>query len=329
MPKSPHRPYSPNPDFLAELPERYSGNAVNGLGEEAVRPPKMVWWTPNMDSAPFGTAQKWFYQNEQPDAEMLKMRKRRHAMAAEPLPKVTGEPKARAPAEWTAALDQFIADGDCEMVGVARMRPEWVFDHEETQFKTVIMLGVQHIYEELRHVPETRGGKDVTRQYGRAFEVSIKLASWLRAQGWDADPVTGPMTGKILMIPPALECGFGELGKHGSLINPEFGSAFRLGAVLTDAPFQVTPKREFGVDEFCTNCQICEDACPPLAIAPEKQTVRGETKWYVDFDKCIPYFAETSGCAICIAVCPWSRPGVGFSLADKLARRAERLAGER
>ena len=29
-----------------------------------------------------------------------------------------------------------------------------------------------------------------------------------------------------------------------------------------------------------------------------------QKKWYVDFDKCIPYFAETSGCAICIAVCP-------------------------
>ena len=53
--------------------------------------------------------------------------------------------------------------------------------------------------------------------------------------------------------------------------------------------------------------------------------VRGVSKWYVDFDRCIPYFAETSGCAICIAVCPWSLPGVGMSLAEKLRRRAVRL----
>jgi len=53
--------------------------------------------------------------------------------------------------------------------------------------------------------------------------------------------------------------------------------------------------------------------------------VRGVEKWYVDFDKCIPFFAETSGCAICIAVCPWSLPGVGENLSDKLARRAARL----
>lgn len=327
MPERPNRPYAPNPDFLAQLPEGYSGNAVNGLGEAEPRPPRMVWWTPDMDSAAFGAAQKWFYNNEQPDDEMLAMRQKRHAMQATPLPKVTGAPVQRAPGDWTAALDQFIEAGDCEMVGVTRLRPDWVFDHEETGFGTVIMLGVQHIYEELKHVPATRGGKDVTRQYGRAFEVSIKVASWLRAQGWDADPVTGPMTGKILMIPPALECGFGELGKHGSLINPEFGSAFRLGAVLTDAPFAVTEKRVFGVDDFCQRCRVCEDACPPLAIAPQKQTVRGETKWYVDFDRCIPYFAETSGCAICIAVCPWSRPGVGLNLAEKLARRADRQRG--
>ena len=133
------------------------------------------------------------------------------------------------------------------------------------------------------------------------------------------------MVGKILMIPPALEAGFGELGKHGSLINPEFGSGFRLGAVLTDAPFATTAKREFGIDDFCSRCRVCENACPPYAIKPDKETVRGVYKWYVDFDRCIPFFAETSGCAICIAVCPWTLPGVGLNLAAKLARRTRKL----
>ena len=45
-------------------------------------------------------------------------------------------------------------------------------------------------------------------------------------QGWDSEAVIGPMAGKLVMVPPALECGFEELGKHGSLINPEFGSSF-------------------------------------------------------------------------------------------------------
>ena len=130
------------------------------------------------------------------------------------------------------------------------------------------------------------------------------------------------MTSKVLMIPPAIACGFGELGKHGSLINAEFGSSFRLSAVLTDAPFAPTPQRTFEIDSFCASCRVCENACPPEAISPFKQLVRGVEKWYVDFDRCLPFFNQTHGCAICIAVCPWSRPGVGINLAAKLARRA-------
>ncbi len=89
----------------------------------------------------------------------------------------------------------------------------------------MVVLGVQHNYELLSTAPDLEAGADVTRQYGRGAAVAKKVAGWLRQQGWDAEPVTGPMVGKILLIPPALECGFGELGKHGSLINPEFGSA--------------------------------------------------------------------------------------------------------
>lgn len=323
MPKNPYRPFTPNPEFVDML-DGYSGNAVNGLEEEKLRRPSMVWWAPEMDNASFGDAQKWFYQQEQPDDELRELRKRRLEAVQSPLPPVADQRTARTSEEWAAKLQSYVDAGDCEMTGVARVRQEWVYEHDSTDLPNVIMLGVQHKYDELRHVPELRGGKDVTRQYLRAAVVVKKVASWLREEGWNADAVTGPMTGKLLMIPPAVECGFGELGKHGSIINPQFGSGFRLGAVLTDAPFDPTPKREYGIDDFCSRCRVCENACPPVAITPDKQTVRGTHKWYVDFDKCIPFFAETSGCAICIAVCPWTRPGVGLKLVEKLARRARR-----
>ena len=325
MPKNPYRPFAPNPEFVDML-NGYSGNEVNGLNEEELRRARMVWWTPDLDKASFGEAQKWFYQQEQPDEELQELRKQRLEAVQSPLPPVADARTERSSEEWTAALQQFVDAGDCEMTGVARVRPEWLYEDESTDLPNIIMLGVQHQYEELRHVPELRGGKDVTRQYLRAALVVKKVTSWLREQGWNADAVTGPMTGKVLMIPPAIECGFGELGKHGSIINPQFGSGFRLGAVLTDAPFAYTQKREYGIDDFCSRCRVCENACPPVAITPDKQTVRGTEKWYVDFDKCIPFFAETSGCAICIAVCPWTRPGVGPNLVEKLARRARRKA---
>jgi len=131
----------------------------------------------------------------------------------------------------------------------------------------------------------------------------------------------------MLLIPHAIECGFGELGKHGSIINKDYGSSFRLAAVASDIPLIPTPRESYDVDDFCDRCQVCVNACPPEAILPEKVAVRGETKWYVDFDKCIPFFNENSGCAICIAVCPWSIPGRGPKIVQQLLRRNAKQAG--
>ena len=322
--KNSFRPFTPDPEMLACLPD-ITGNEINGVGEAVVRRPRMVYWAPDPDDIEFGEVQKWFYQHEPPDPVLMAERAKRKAILDAPMPDLASEPAEYSPEEWTGLLDDFVEGGDCERVGVARLRPEWVYEHHETDFSTVVMLAVQHDYDQLKHVPDQVGGAEVTRQYGRAAAAAKKVAGWLRELGWDAEPVTGPMVGKILMIPPALEAGFGELGKHGSLINPEFGSGFRLGAVLTDAPFATTARREFGIDDFCSRCRVCENACPPYAIKPDKETVRGVHKWYVDFDRCIPFFAETSGCAICIAVCPWTLPGVGLNLAAKLARRTRKL----
>ena len=318
---NPFRPFTPNPDMMALRPA-ITGDELNGVGETEVRRPSMMFWAPDPDDIAFGEVQRWFYQHEAPEPDRLAERAKRRAMLEAPLPELAPVAVERSPQEWTAALQEFIDAGDCERIGVTPLQPQWVFDHQTTEFKTVLVLGVQHDYEKLKWAPQAVAGTDVVRQYTRAATAAKKITGWLRQQGWDAEAATGPMVGKILMIPAAIAAGFGELGKHGSIINPEFGSAFRLSAVLTNAPLEATPPRNFGIDDFCTRCRVCEDACPPEAISPQKKTVRGDLKWSVNFDLCIPFFAETSGCAICIAVCPWSRPGVGLNLAEKLARRA-------
>ncbi len=121
-----------------------------------------------------------------------------------------------------------------------------------------------------------------------------------------------------LHIPLAVRAGLGELGKHGSLISKEFGSNIHLAAVLTDLPMDVDAPVDIGVEDMCRKCKRCTLDCPAGAISDEKQLVRGEEKWYVDFDRCIPYFVKTDGCAICIQVCPWSIEGRGPSLSERL-----------
>jgi epoxyqueuosine reductase QueG len=86
-------------------------------------------------------------------------------------------------------------------------------------------------------------------------------------------------------------------------------------------PLVATGPSRFGADDFCTNCQVCTRACPPGAISEDKQMVRGVERWYVNFDKCIPYFAEAASCGICIAECPWTRPDVRPKLLATMARR--------
>jgi epoxyqueuosine reductase len=86
-------------------------------------------------------------------------------------------------------------------------------------------------------------------------------------------------------------------------------------------PLIATSVDHFGGDEFCQTCQVCTRACPPGAIVEHKQMIRGVERWYVDFDKCIPYFAESASCGICIAVCPWTRPDVRPKLLNTMAQR--------
>ncbi|MCB1340058.1 MAG: 4Fe-4S dicluster domain-containing protein [Pseudooceanicola sp.] len=318
-----HRPFRPDPAQMALAPA-VSGNAINGLGEAEPRRPRMVYWAPDADDIAHGDMQRYFYQQSAKVLGFADKRAARQEVIDAPMPPLAATPRDARPEDWTADLARFVEAGDCDRTGVAAMRAEWAYADRTVPQSRVIVLGVQHDYDQIATAPEPEAGLEVVTQYTRAAAAAKKIAGWLREQGWEAEPVTGPMTSAITLIPPAIACGFGELGKHGSLINPEFGASFRLSAVLTDAPFATTPPRAFHVDDFCASCQICEDACPPAALFPEKQTVRGETKWYVDFDRCLPFFNQTHGCAICIAVCPWSRPGVGINLAEKLARRAER-----
>jgi epoxyqueuosine reductase QueG len=212
-----------------------------------------------------------------------------------------------------------------ELVGVTRPRREWYFEGRETDLPWMIVLGVAMDHEQLATAPEHTSAAEVQRQYNRGTAAARALADWFRGHGYHASGHGGPGAGPIQMVPAAIAAGFGELGKHGSIINRRYGSSFRLAAVLTDAPIAATTADTFGADQFCQGCRVCTDACPPDAIAPDKRLVRGTVKWAVDFDRCLPYFASSFGCGICIAVCPWSKPDAAPRLADNMARkRAER-----
>jgi ferredoxin len=319
---NPRRPkrgqYHPKPETLALL--EVSGNPINGLGETTPRRPSPFFWHPP-DRHPFGELQAAARQSSRkcPGAGPA-------FQAAYAYPELVPVADVRndAPAAQLGRdVTAFALAHEADDIGITPMDPLYVFEGYTLDDPWVIVLAVAHDYERLKEVPsdETNGVGvvDIGDQYARGTRASYGLANWIRSQGFEARPFPGPMADALLLIPPAIASGLGELGKHGSMISRRSG--MRLAGVTTNMPLVATEPDRFGADEFCQSCQICTRECPPGAIADHKQMVRGVERWYVDFDKCIPYFTEAASCGICIAVCPWTRPDVRPKLLATMARR--------
>ena len=309
--------WQPPPEISGLFPD-VSGNTVNGLGERAPRPPRYVMWT-RPDRIAHGRVQQ--YVNDTYESHpKLKGSFSGPERRAKPVP-IAPERVADTPENWSRKVKAFALAHEADLVGIARVDPLWIFEGAAAPYSTIVVLGVAMDHAELAKAPDADSPAEVARQYNRGTRAAKALANFIRAQGHDAEGHGGPGAGPLQLVPAALAAGFGELGKHGSIINRRLGSSFRLAGVLTDLPLVPDAPDDIGAEDFCASCQVCTNACPPAAISDAKQWVRGAEKWYVDFDRCMPYFASTWGCGICIAVCPWSKPGTAPRLAEKMLTR--------
>lgn len=312
--------YTPKPETAALL--KVSGNPINGLGESSPRRPSPFFWHPP-DQHPFGELQMAAVTNihKCPGAPQAFAPAHDHP----PLIPIAARKNSASAAEFTESARAFALAHEADGFGAVPLDPLWVFEEYSIEEPWVIVLAIAHNHERLKQVPsdETNGVgvSDVGDQYARGTRSSFALANWIRSQGYNAHAYPGPMANALLLIPPAVASGLGQLGKHGSLISRHFGAGVRLAGVTTDMPLVATSPDSFGSDEFCMTCQVCTRACPPAAISEQKQMVRGIERWYVDFDKCIPAFSEMGGCGICIAQCPFTRPEVRPKLLATMARR--------
>jgi ferredoxin len=319
--------YQPGKEQLALFPD-ISGNTVNGLGQDQLkRPTPLYWFDP--ETIPHGKLQKYFYENAM---KLGHLRKEKSSdlskRGPETLDALAAEKKQDTAENWARKVKKFALANEADLVGIAKVKDEWIYEEHEVNEKWIIVVGIAMDQKELAKGPpreeDVSSADEVSKQYNRAARASKALTNWIRSMGWPAEARTGPMAGDIIAIPAAIESGMGQLGKHGSVINDVYGASFRLATVTTHLPLVADSPRDIGVDDFCARCQVCSNACPPDAIFAEKQMVRGTKKWYVNFDKCIPYFNDTLGCGICIAECPWSLPGVAPKLTQKMLRRRER-----
>jgi epoxyqueuosine reductase len=196
-------------------------------------------------------------------------------------------------------------DLGADMVGIAKLTPIMINIGELLPHDTVICMGFHEDYAAV-----TEGADAVEDQasiaYQQCAENATKLAEEVRAMGW---PALAHHNGgcDIMAIPALYAAGFGELGKHGSLINPEFGASFRPSVVTTTMPLAVDEPLIFGVQDYCENCNLCTNNCPGEAVATaEPKITEGVKRWIIATDKCYPYSRfKPEYCHICVDVCPY------------------------
>lgn len=314
------RPKSPPPPRYAfgyhRPPE--SGNAINGLGETTFRKARHVFHDARGEPIAWKALDS-FFSNINPFGVV------RHMLANTwQLRRQDGPVAPRVVPLDAAAVKAKARSLGADLVGITRVTDRAVFEGEHPPYPVAIVIGLSMDRDEMANVPHKRAAVEVMRTYRRVSRIAIELAEHFRARGHRARAYGNPNSTEILHIPLAIAAGLGQLGKHGSMISKEHGSNFRLATVLTELDLETDEPIDIAVDDLCVSCRRCVLDCPPDAIFDEKQWVRGEKRWYVDFDKCVPYFVKTYGCAICIEVCPWSEPGRGPALAEHLLAKRKR-----
>lgn len=202
----------------------------------------------------------------------------------------------------------LVREMGADVCGIAEVDERLVFTQAgDFKHTRVIVYGIAMSFDTMADIgPSSQD--EVHRVYHQLDELGVRLAQRIAAMGYNAS--MQPNEGDIPLVAFAQMAGLGELGKHGSLISPELGASFRLGAVTTDMPLAVDGPQDYGIDEICARCGVCERFCPGDAIKPEKKTVNGVQRWHVDTPACEPWFHKLYGCKICLMVCPLNAKGI-------------------
>ncbi|SFL88176.1 2Fe-2S iron-sulfur cluster-binding protein [Shimia aestuarii] len=152
------------------------------------------------------------------------------------------------------------------------------------------------------------------RAYLRFSLLGGVIAQQIRNLGYKAKAHT-VMDGEVLQPPLLLLSGLGEVSRIGEVIlNPYLGPRLKSGVVTTDMPMDHDQPIDFGLQNFCENCNKCARECPSGAItAGPKLMFNGYEIWKSDSQKCATYRITTQGgamCGRCMKTCPWNLEGL-------------------
>jgi len=208
------------------------------------------------------------------------------------------------PVAMTEKIKEIGRSAGADLVGITRIEPNMLDLGVDCPYEYVICLLRHEQYHRVLEGP--RGVEEETYTvYYNCARIATEVAEYVRSLGWDALAHHNGGT-YIQAIPAMYKAGFGELGRHGSLINPQFGASFRPGFVTTSLPMAIDAPLEFGVQDYCLKCNLCSNNCPGEAIPKDYIVTDGHRRWLTDMERCYPYSRlEPDYCHICVDVCPY------------------------
>ena len=231
------------------------------------------------------------------------------------------------PAEMSRKIKEIARFLGADVVGITRLDQTYVYSHRargnaamgqkagdpiDLPHRYAICMGFAFDYQKFL----SNNSRISDAEYGlgmiRTIPTTFMLASYIREMGY---PARAHHYGRyeVTQIPLAVNAGLGELGRHGLLINEEYGSRLQLSTVTTDLPLSVDNPVDIGVEDVCKYCMKCARTCPSHNISfGGKEVYNGVEKYRINVDSCYKYRLASRGqwtvCVICVSACCYNKP---------------------
>ncbi len=210
------------------------------------------------------------------------------------------------PAAMAAEIKRRAEALGAELVGIVRLTPTMIDKDVDLPHDYAVCIGVHEDYDTVLQDPSLVE-EEAQRAYRDVARIATLLARQIRDEFGHAALAHHNGGTAIQAIPAMYRAGFGELGKHGSLINPTYGASFRPSFVTTTLPLAEDSPLVFGVQDTCLKCNVCTNNCPGDAIPREFIETEGVKRWLTDVAKCYPYSRlREEYCHLCVDVCPYN-----------------------
>lgn len=198
-----------------------------------------------------------------------------------------------------------------DLAGICRIEPSDIYRGRTLDATHAIAVAQRMSWREFQDVPSEASAIECLRIYYSLGEVVIALAAHIRSLGYPCTVEHPIGDSDLLHVPIGLKAGFGELGRHGSIINPQLGPLFRMGSIALTMDLAIDRPVDAGIAAFCDTCLACRKYCPAGAIPDQRSPEAGKDhlghdRYVIDTGRCFPYFAKYHYCSICLPVCVYN-----------------------